>query len=156
MSCVVLGFANEPLVARRPIRSLILCSLLCSNNSTALNQSRLQVLRVQEENLKNIFDAATQKIKDVKKDKKKWQGVLEGLILEVRLMDWVAHYVKKHVVAHVLICSGKPIGHVDAHVGASSNTTSTLGQGACSKGWRCRYQKVQGYFRKGVQVGLQG
>lgn len=55
-----------------------------SANSTALNQSRLQVLRAREEHLQSIFEEATKKTKDLKEDREKYAKVLEDLILEVR------------------------------------------------------------------------
>jgi vacuolar-type H+-ATPase subunit E/Vma4 len=54
-----------------------------SANSTALNQSRLQVLRAREEHLQSIFEEATKKTKDLKEDRDKYAKVLEDLILEV-------------------------------------------------------------------------
>jgi len=55
-------------------------------SSTALNQSRLQVLRAREEHLQSIFEEATKKTKDLKNDQGKYTKVLEDLILEVLLM----------------------------------------------------------------------
>lgn len=54
-----------------------------SASSTALNQSRLQVLRAREEHLQSIFEEATKKTKDLKNDQGKYTKVLEDLILEV-------------------------------------------------------------------------
>lgn len=54
-----------------------------SSQSTALNQSRLEVLRSRAEHLDSIFDETKTKVKDLNKDSDKYQSVLEGLILEV-------------------------------------------------------------------------
>lgn len=54
-----------------------------SSQSTALNQSRLEVLRSRAEHLDSIFDETKTKVKGLNKDTDKYQSVLEGLILEV-------------------------------------------------------------------------
>jgi len=62
---------------------LLIRLITTSANSTALNQSRLQVLRAREEHLQSIFEEATKKTKDLKEDREKYAKVLEDLILEV-------------------------------------------------------------------------
>ncbi|GHJ86321.1 hypothetical protein NliqN6_2723 [Naganishia liquefaciens] len=56
------------------------------SQSTALNKSRLEVLRSRAEHLDTIFDETKTKVKDLSKDSDKYQSVLEGLILEVLLI----------------------------------------------------------------------
>ena len=56
-----------------------------SSQSTALNKSRLEVLRSRAEHLDTIFDETKTKVKDLSKDGDKYQSVLEGLILEVSI-----------------------------------------------------------------------
>ncbi|KAI5455236.1 V-ATPase V1 sector subunit E [Naganishia albida] len=56
------------------------------SQSTALNQSRLEVLRSRAEHLDSIFDETKTKVKDLNKDSDKYQSVLEGLILEILLI----------------------------------------------------------------------
>jgi V-type H+-transporting ATPase subunit E len=50
--------------------------------STVSNKTRLKVLGARQELLDNIFEEARKKLPDSVKDKKKYQGVLKGLILE--------------------------------------------------------------------------
>lgn len=75
------------------VRSLRPADLLCdrtltdharySSQSTALNKSRLEVLRSRAEHLDSIFDETKIKVKELSKNSDKYQSVLEGLILEV-------------------------------------------------------------------------
>ncbi|KAF2749120.1 ATPase, V1/A1 complex, subunit E [Sporormia fimetaria CBS 119925] len=50
--------------------------------STLANKSRLRILSARQELLNDLFEQAGKKLKDVAKDKKKYQGVLKNLILE--------------------------------------------------------------------------
>lgn len=50
--------------------------------STVANKSRLRTLSARQELLDRLFEDAGKKLKDVSKDKKKYQGVLKNLILE--------------------------------------------------------------------------
>jgi V-type H+-transporting ATPase subunit E len=50
--------------------------------STVANKSRLRLLSARQELLNKLFDEAGKKLKDVSKDKKKYQDVLKNLILE--------------------------------------------------------------------------
>jgi V-type H+-transporting ATPase subunit E len=50
--------------------------------STVANKSRLRLLSARQELLNKLFEEAGKKLKDVSKDKKKYQGVLKNLILE--------------------------------------------------------------------------
>jgi V-type H+-transporting ATPase subunit E len=50
--------------------------------STVANKSRLRLLSARQELLNRLFDEAGKKLKDVSKDKKKYQEVLKNLILE--------------------------------------------------------------------------
>jgi V-type H+-transporting ATPase subunit E len=50
--------------------------------STVANKTRLKVLGARQELLDNIFEEARKKLPESVKDKKKYQGVLKGLILE--------------------------------------------------------------------------
>ncbi|KAH7037594.1 putative ATP synthase subunit E [Microdochium trichocladiopsis] len=50
--------------------------------STVSNKTRLKVLGARQELLDDIFEAATKQLADVTKDKKKYQDLLKGLILE--------------------------------------------------------------------------
>ncbi|KAJ9107572.1 hypothetical protein QFC21_001031 [Naganishia friedmannii] len=54
--------------------------------STALNKSRLEVLRSRAEHLDSIFDETKGKVKGLDKADDKYQSVLEGLILEILLI----------------------------------------------------------------------
>ncbi|KAF2190394.1 ATPase, V1/A1 complex, subunit E [Zopfia rhizophila CBS 207.26] len=50
--------------------------------STVANKTRLRVLSARQELLDRLFEDANKKLKDVSKDKGKYQGVLKNLILE--------------------------------------------------------------------------
>ncbi|KAF2259081.1 ATPase, V1/A1 complex, subunit E [Lojkania enalia] len=50
--------------------------------STVANKSRLRILSARQELLDKLFEEASTKLKDVAKDKGKYQGVLKNLILE--------------------------------------------------------------------------
>jgi V-type H+-transporting ATPase subunit E len=50
--------------------------------STVANKSRLRILSARQELLDRLFEDAGNKLKDVSKDKTKYQGILKNLILE--------------------------------------------------------------------------
>lgn len=50
--------------------------------STVANKSRLRILSARQELLDRLFEDAGKKLKDVAKDKGKYQGVLKNLILQ--------------------------------------------------------------------------
>jgi V-type H+-transporting ATPase subunit E len=50
--------------------------------STVSNKTRLRILSSRQELLDNLFEDAGKKLKDVSKDKGKYQGILKNLILE--------------------------------------------------------------------------
>jgi V-type H+-transporting ATPase subunit E len=50
--------------------------------STVSNKSRIQLLSARQELLNNLFEQASEKIKDVSKDQTKYQEILKNLILE--------------------------------------------------------------------------
>lgn len=50
--------------------------------STVANKTRLKVLGARQELLDNIFESAQKKLAEGTKDKKKYQNVLKGLLLE--------------------------------------------------------------------------
>lgn len=50
--------------------------------STVANKSRIRILSARQELLDRIFEDASKKLKDVSKDKGKYQGVLKNLILQ--------------------------------------------------------------------------
>lgn len=50
--------------------------------STVSNKTRLRLLSARQDLLNDLFDEAGKKLKDVGKDKKKYQDVLKNLILE--------------------------------------------------------------------------
>ncbi len=54
-----------------------------SAQSTALNTSRLQVLRAREDLLQQLFEDAKKELKELNKDREKYEKVVENLILEV-------------------------------------------------------------------------
>ena len=55
-----------------------------SAQSTALNQSRLEVLRKRDENLQNLFEEANKQVTALA-DGKEYPQAMELLILEVRM-----------------------------------------------------------------------
>jgi V-type H+-transporting ATPase subunit E len=55
--------------------------------STVSNKSRLRILSARQELLDRLFEDAGKKLGDITKDKKKYQGVMKNLILEVRKAD---------------------------------------------------------------------
>jgi len=50
--------------------------------SKVANQTRLKVLGARQELLDDIFETTQQKLSDAAKDKKRYEGILKGLILE--------------------------------------------------------------------------
>lgn len=50
--------------------------------STVANKSRLRILSARQELLDRLFEDANKKLKEVSKDKGKYQGILKNLILE--------------------------------------------------------------------------
>jgi V-type H+-transporting ATPase subunit E len=50
--------------------------------STVANKTRLRVLGARQELLDEIFETAQQRLGDAAKDKKRYEGILKGLILE--------------------------------------------------------------------------
>jgi V-type H+-transporting ATPase subunit E len=50
--------------------------------STVSNKTRLRILSSRQELLDNLFEEAGKKLKEVSKDKGKYQGILKNLILE--------------------------------------------------------------------------
>lgn len=61
--------------------------MLDSANSTALNTSRLEILRAREEQLQVLFDDAKKDVQKLSEDKESYEKVVAGLITEVSKGD---------------------------------------------------------------------
>lgn len=116
-----------------------------SASSTALNQSRLQVLRAREEHLQSIFEEATKKTKDLKNDQGKYTKVLEDLILEVGVAGrhdetaeiyWLTHKTRPY--PQVLLMLMAPEVTID-HQKAAGDFINSAGDAALK-----RYKEISG------------
>lgn len=57
----------------------------CSEASNQNNKSRLRLLQAREEKLEELFEEARKRLTSLDEDKGKYESVLKGLILQVRV-----------------------------------------------------------------------
>lgn len=66
--------------------SLMYFLLLCSQHSNLLNQARLSILKVRDDNVKDIVEETRTRLED--KDPEKYRVMLEALIVQVIPACW--------------------------------------------------------------------
>lgn len=113
--------------------------LTVSAQSTALNQSRLEVLRKREEHLQQLFDEAGKKVKALS-DSDKYPEAMESLVLEVG------------AALQVVLTAGpsSPPRRGRPHRAPSE------GQGSREEGFGRRRQEVQGHVWTYINRRVQG
>ena len=71
-----------------------LCKLFSSSysqSSNLLNQARLRVLKARDEHVSNVLNDSKSKLGDITKDQQKYSQLLQGLIAQVRLIEFNAY-----------------------------------------------------------------
>lgn len=68
-----------------PLTAICRLDMDCSAKSEQTNKSRLRILQTREHHLQELFDGARGRLTDLVQDQGKYQGLLTGLILQVRV-----------------------------------------------------------------------
>ena len=59
-----------------------------SQSSNLLNQARLRVLKARDEHVSNVLNDSKSKLGDITKDQQKYSQLLQGLIAQVRSIEF--------------------------------------------------------------------